>query len=194
MSWGTLRPPPPPFPTSFLLLYKRYPQILGTRVDSSSGVRALHSFCILCVLFFLFLLVAFISCSWSLIRRCVLSWQSTDLAPHLRKFAWQTAQCQSGSVSYLSSVYTCHVPVFNPILVVPVTVSKDQSSRRFSFWTRTLFIWLTTYFGTWDSKRRLRPTRLYSLYALWLFYQWYHLNTLWLLYHVLHLSHLSHLY
>jgi hypothetical protein len=33
----------------------------------------------------------------------------------------------------LSSVYTCHVPVFNPILVVPVTVSKKQSSRQFSF-------------------------------------------------------------
>ncbi len=117
-----------------------------------------------------------------------------DLAPHLRKVAWRTAQCQSGSVSYLSSVYTCHVPVFNTIFVVPVTLSKEQSSRRISFWTRILFIWSTTPCGVWDSKRRLRPTRLYSLFTLWLLYVLYHLNTFWLLSHVLHLLHLLHLY
>ena len=58
-------------------------------------------------------------------------------------------------------------------------MSKEQSSRRFSHWTRILFTWSTTPSGIWVSKRRRRQKRytcnvLFRLYLLWHLMNLYH--------------------
>ena len=65
------------WPTCKSFRSEREPQILGTRVDSCPRVRALHLLCILIVLIFLISVLGRFFCSWSLIRRYVLSWSST---------------------------------------------------------------------------------------------------------------------
>ena len=60
--------------------------------------------------------------------------------------------------------------ILNVFIILQVPLQRELLSRKFQCWTRTLFIWSTTFSGLWDSRQRRRQRRLYQLQIIHLLF------------------------